>query len=317
MRLARLFLLAVIAAAGLCAVPSAAAEAPDGREREARALFDSAVERLRDGQFAEARDLLNQSLGLAPHAATAFNLGVAYRGTGESLRARDTLKQLLAGAYGPLEPARRAEVTDLLAAVQAEIGVVQVEASGAPSIQIRVDGRHVGDVSDGARFTWQTDAGERVVTASAADRIPIERRVRVERGRRVRVSFALEPTPEARVGHVVVVATDARDTVEIVGVARARGRLERDVPPGRYTVRLVAEDGTREALIAVRPRSTVRYQFDAARDRSLWQSPVFWASAAGVVAATAVSVVLLSAPRREDPVRDREFGVVQALRVGP
>jgi hypothetical protein len=137
--------------------------------------------------------------------------------------------------------------------------------------------------------------------------------VRVERGKRARVEFTLFPTREARVGRIVLIAPDSADLVEIQGYPPAKGRIERDVPPGRYQVRLFGVGGTREATVTVRARSVVRHQFDSAKSSTLWQSPVFWASAAGAVAAVTVGVILLVGPPREDPVEDPEFGVVEAL----
>ena len=307
----RLLALFFALAALLHPAPLFAADAE--RESEARALFERAAERLRAGQFAEARDLLNQSLALAAKPATAFNLSVAYRGTGESMRAAELLRKLRGGDFGQLEASQRQEVLGLLRAVEAEIGTLEVEARGAPDIQIRIDGRHVGNVSEGARGAFKSDAGERLVTASATDRVTAERRVRVQRGKRLRISFALHATPEARFGTIVLVAPRSGDTLEIIGVAQARGRLERDVKPGRYRVRLGGDHGTRETTLSVRARSVVRYEFDEVRETNLWKSPIFWASAAGAVAAVTVGVILVVGRPRDDPVRDREFGVVEAL----
>jgi len=285
------------------------------REQDARTLFDRAVSSLRQGQFAEARDLLSQSLVLAERPATAFNLGVAYRGTGESLRAIETLQALLAGRYGKLDADQKSDVEALLRAVEIEVSSIEVSARGAAKVEVRIDGRKVGDLSDGESRVFRVDGGERLVSAFAPDYVPYERRVHVERGKRLRVAFALTPTREARVGHLVVMAPNPTDTLEIQGYPAARGRIERDVPPGRYRVKLTGEDGTREVTLNVRARSIMRHQFGAPRSRTtIWQSPVFWASAAGAVAAVTVGVLLLVGPPHEEPVSDPEFGVTEALR---
>ena len=227
------------------------------RERDARVLFERAVKSLREGQFAEARDLLNQSLVLEERPATAFNLGVAYRGTGESMRAIDVLRDLVAERYGKLEPAQRHEVSALIRAIETEVANVEISAQGADKIQIRIDGRHVGDLASGESRTFRADGGERLVSASATDHITVEKRLRLPRGKRVRVAFTLRPTQEARVGRIVLIAPNPRDLLEIRGYPPANGRLERDVPPGRYTVRLAGEHGTREATLT-RPRAVGR-----------------------------------------------------------
>ena len=287
------------------------------RRQEARALFDDAVRRLRAGHFAEARDLLNQSLVLAPNPAAGFNLGVAYRGAGESIRATEVLEGLLEGRYGQLGDAQRREVTELLRATRAEIGTLSIEARGAPVAQVRVDGRLVGDAHEGQPLEVRVDPGERLVVASATDREASEHRAHVRRGGRARVVLVLRPTMEARVGTLIVEAARPDHEIEIVGVARARGRLERTVEPRRYVIRVRSADGERESAVVVRPRSTVRYQFDDPESEGALASPVFWIAAVGVVAAVTASAVLLVGPPREDPVSDPEFGIVEALRARP
>jgi hypothetical protein len=256
---------------------------------------------------------LNQSLALAPNPAAAFNLGVAYRGTGETQRAASVLASLLAGKYGQINAERRAEVSALHAAVSAEVGTLIIETRGAPAAEVRIDGRSVDSPRAGERVVVRVDPGERLVTVSAEDRIAVERRVRVGRGARLTLSFALQPTPQARVGGISVESSDERAELEIVGVARGRGQLERSVRPGTYRVRLLGPGARREATVVVRARSTVRYRFGETDSKTLWQSPVFWVAAASVTAAATVGAVLLLQPGREDPVRDPEFGVVQAL----
>ena len=126
-------LLAVLFALLALLAPAPLFAADAGRESEARALFERAAERLRAGQFAEARDLLNQSLALASKPATAFNLSVAYRGTGESMRAAELLRRLRGGELGELEPEQRKEVLALLRAVEAEIGTLEVRRAAPPT----------------------------------------------------------------------------------------------------------------------------------------------------------------------------------------
>ncbi len=308
-----LLILLVISSVVLGAPPAAAA-GDEKRERDARVLFERAVRSLREGQFAEARDLLNQSLVLEERPATAFNLGVAYRGTGESLRAIDVLRDLLAERHGKLEAGQRREVSALIREIEREVANVVITAQGADAIQIRIDGRHVGDLTSGETKSFRADGGDRLISASAVDHVTVEKRVRLPRGKRTKASFTLYPTREARVGRIVLIAPDPQDLLEIRGYPPAKGRLERDVPPGRYYVRLLSDQGSREATLTVRARSVVRHEFDSAKSGTIWQSPAFWASTAGAVAAVTVGVILLVGPGREDPIEDPEFGVVEALR---
>jgi hypothetical protein len=85
------------------------------------------------------------------------------------------------------------------------------------------------------------------------------------------------------------------------------------VPPGDYRVRVAAPEGSRETRLTVRPRSTVRYQFEAPSS-SIFESPIFWASTAGVVAAVTIGIVLVVLPSDKEPVGDPVYGIVEALR---
>jgi hypothetical protein len=309
-------LLPLLLAALACAPCAASAQ----RERDrARRLFETAVEQLHAGRFAEARDLLNQSLAIAPNPGTAFNLVVAYRGTGELLRAESLLDGLLRGEHGPLAGEQRREVDRMLAATRADIGTLAIEASGADEIELRIDGSVAGRSRDGASLEVRVDPGERVLVASAVDRETVERRIRVARGSRVAVSVALHPTPEALVGTLVLEAADPSHDVEIVGVARAPGRLARALPPGEYQVRLRSAAGVRESAVTVEARSRTRLRLEEARGGSVLEEPAFWLTGAGVLVAAAIGIAVAVAigPPREAPVQDPEFGVVIALWAGP
>jgi hypothetical protein len=196
----RVPLVCVLACASLASGIARADESPPGAtaESEARALFDRAIGELKAGHFAVARDLLERSAALADNQATLFNLGVACRGTGETLRAAQVFEALLSGEHGALSEQQRREVQRLLSEVRAEIGRLSVTASGAPEIELRIDGRHVGDLSDGDRASFPVDPGERVVSATAAEYLPGEQRVRVERGGRLDLAFELQPRERER-----------------------------------------------------------------------------------------------------------------------
>lgn len=308
--------------AASCLVVAALAPAPASGQASAaraRALFERASDELRAGRFAEARDLLNQSLALAPNPGTAFNLGVAYRGTGEALRAEAMLRSLLAGEHGSLDAGQRREVQRLLAETQAEIGTLVVRASGAERIELRLDGRLAGHVGDGESLEIRVDPGERIVLASAPDRETHEARARVRRGGREEIAIALTPTPEARVGTLVLEAADPDHEVEIVGVARATGRLQRTLEPGEYRVRVISGEARRETVVLVEPRSTTRFRLESPSGGSLLDEPALWITAGAllVAGAIAVGVGVAIGPPREQPVSDPEFGVVVALWEGP
>jgi tetratricopeptide (TPR) repeat protein len=167
---------------------------------EARALFESADAALDEGRFAAARDLLRRSIALHPHRATAFNLAVALRGTGEVSESIEVFEQLLAGGFGELEAERRDEVGRLLEQVRAEVARLSVRACGAPEIDIRLDGAPALTLPDCGRATLSVDPGAHIVRFDAVRAESIERRLVLERGERASLDVGLEllAEPEAR-----------------------------------------------------------------------------------------------------------------------
>ena len=167
---------------------------------EARALFDQAVPLLEARQFADAVDPLRRSLELFPNLPTAFNLGVALSHVGQTQAAIDLFESILDGTYGALSDTQRADTSAMRRQARADLATLRVRASGAPAIRIDIDGQHVGDVVGGAELTWQIDAGEHLIGASADGFVPIEETVTLRRGQRRRVTLALGETTELSTG---------------------------------------------------------------------------------------------------------------------
>ncbi len=282
--------------------------AQTSQEHDARQRFVEAVEELRVGRFPEAREMLQRLLASAPNPAIAFNLAVAYRGTGELLRAEEVLSALLAEQYGEMRAEQRAEVRSDLRRVRSEIGALAVQIQGAEG-ELRVDGRLA------AERTVRVDPGEHVLVVSAEDFETVERRVRVRPGERLAISIELQPTEASRVGTIVLEAANPSHELEIVGVARGVGRLEHAVAPGQYVARVRAGAASHETTIRVRARSQTRYVFDEP-GRSIVDEPAFWIVGAVLLAAagaTALGVGLSQDPSLTPPVTSPPFGVVIAL----
>jgi len=302
-------LLGVAELGALGAAPRARADEPN--PERARALFGRATQALQAGRFAEARDLLRQSLALFPMAATAFNLAVALRGTGETLEATALFERLLGGEHGALTADRRAEIAELLRATRSEIATLRVEVEGARRVDVRVDGELVGTIDDGGRLRRRVDAGRHVVLASAEGMVTIEERVSVERGRVARVALRMQPRPDA-IGTLSLAAADGESDVEIVGVARAAGRLERRLVAGEYTVRVSNAHGRREQRVIVHAGRAIRWTLEPP-EAALGPWPWVAIGAAVVVGATAVTVLVATGSDAE-PVVDPVFGLVETLR---
>ena len=282
-------------------------------EQEARELFQEANAALETGRFAEARDLLRRSIELTPNPASAFNLAVALRGTGETIASVATFDRLLEGEYGRLSSAQRREAERLRHETRAEIAVLHISATGADAIELRVDGQRVGTAAAGEVVEHRVDPGTRVVTASAPRRETAERRVDLPRGGSLRVAFELEPTADALVGTLVVEAVHPDDVLEIVGVGRGTDVLRRELEPGSYTVIADGPAGRRESTVDLEAGTTLRVRLEPA-DTGIFESPFLWLSAGLLVAAALTAAILLLDDREQAPTRDPVYGLVVTLR---
>jgi hypothetical protein len=281
---------------------------------DAQSLFERGKDAMSVGRFSEAERLFRQSVELVPKASAAFNLAVARRGMGKPKEARETLVELLAGRYGPLPEDRRIQAEELARETASEISTVVIEMKGSPSAEVRVDGTRAGDLLDGGTLTAAVNPGEHVVALAAKLRDAVEQSVVVAPGKAVRIALTLSLSRAARRANLVLVAELASDEVEIVGVARARGRLERKLDPGRYRVQVTSSHGTKASTIELEAATNHRVVLESPR-ASLLASPWLWAASA-VVVAGAVSGYLLLRDQEREPVQDPVFGVTETLRTG-
>jgi hypothetical protein len=299
----------------LCSCLVGLAPFPARAQTSARDLFERAVAALEQGQFADARDLFAASLATAPTAAAAFNLAVACRGTGETVRAAGVLEALIAGSYGDISEARRGDATSLLDEVRAELGwlVITVSNDGVEPV-VRVDGR--GLEGHAGRFQTPIDAGERVVLVTAGGFVDEERRIQIARGQRFELALSLEPRPESLVGQLSLEAPSVDLLVEIVGIARGVGALQRELPAGEYAVRVSRGAVTREARVRVEGGGSTRFRFeDPTAGLDLVREPAFWTTLGIVLVGGAVGIALgvVYGQPVLAPISDPEFGVITAL----
>ncbi|AKF03759.1 tetratricopeptide repeat protein [Sandaracinus amylolyticus] len=288
----------------------------DATIARARELFELGHGAMDQGRFELAIEHLSASLAIAARPATAFDLAIALRGAGHPTHAVEILDGLLAGSYGALRSAQRDEVVRLRAATAADVAHVRIRVAPQGEIELRIDGLRVDDIAPGAWIERALDPGRHAITASAPARVPAERVVVLERGGHAEIE--LELAPELRPGTLAVEGTAPELQVEIVGIARGRGRVAAEIPPGAYVVRATGAGGASETRIEVPSGRTVRLRVSG-RDVSIAEEPWFWvALVGGVVAlggAAAATAVALDPPLT-DAIADPVFGVTVAL-TGP
>lgn len=292
-------------------VPEEAPEA--GVLERARELFVAGSAAMDQGRFELAIERFEASLATAARPATAYNLAIALRGAGHPTRATEILRGLLAGDYGALRDVQRAEAETLRSAAAADVARVRIRLAAVDEVELRIDGLRIEDAVPGAWIERPLDPGRHAITATAPARVPAERVVVLERGGRAELELDL--APELRPGTLAVVGSEPELQVEIVGIARGRGQVAAEIPPGEYVVRATGGGGASETRIEVPSGRTVRLQVSG-RDGSITDEPWLWIALAGGVLAlggAAVGIGLAVDPLLTDPVADPVFGVTVAL----
>ncbi len=302
----------LLAAAFVLNASVAFADATAEERDRAKELFEQGKAAMSVGRFAQAEDNFSQSLRLVPKASAAFNLAVAFRGTGKPKEASEVLARLVKGDYGQVPREMRSQARQLAAEARRDIATLSVVQKGAPRAEVRIDGSPVGTALQGKLLSVQVNPGERLLSVSAPLRKPWESRVTVAAGKARRVTATLALSRAARMSTLELLAKDGRGSLEILGVARGRGRIIKKLDPGKYRVRLRSPEGDRDTTVVLRPATRHRVELEPERG-GLAESPWFWTAAGTVVVGAAIGGYLLLRNPNEDPVRDPEFSVVETL----
>ncbi len=106
---------------------------------------------------------------------------------------------------------------------------------------------------------------------------------------------------------MILECSDASATITVEGKGTGAGRLERDLPPGEYTVRVHSSAGERKVRLAVPSGRTIKLVLDPPTT-SLAQRPWFWVGAGVLVAGGVTGAILATRPRRGDAVTDAFWG---------
>ncbi len=285
------------------------AQASEADLAKAKKLFDQALEAIHGGRFAEAEKELRASLDIAPRAATAFNLAIAQRGTGDAIDALALFDKLDDGAFGALDAAKREQLATLRTEVAADIATVTIHATGAGSIELRLDGEIIATVADGETTKHRLNPGAHRLVATAADHETFEKAVDVARGQTFSVDVALRPAADRRPGHVLLECSEKGATIVIDGHGSAIGHLERDLAPGEYTVRVRSSSDERTVRLAVPAGRTIKLELDPP-SKSIVQRPWFWiVTGVLVTGGAATAAVLATRPHKTEPVSDKFWGV--------
>lgn len=307
---------ALIVLVACCGVAHAAPkQAAPVQAEEAKQLFERGMAALDAGKFALARDAFGASLALQRTRATAFNLAVALRGTGEVRAAVRLLREIEAGAYGALDAERTRQVASLAQELEATLATLSIRVSGAPWAEVRVNGELVaGKVQELTQpLGYVVDPGQVVVTAAAPGMKSVEVRPTLRPAERREVQLRLEPAVDEPGLLIVRTRDDTEITVE--GVGSGKGQLQHKLPPDWYRVRLHNEHGEALSRVQVRGSQTTLLELPAPTP-PLLKRPWFWLATGTVLAAAGVATYLWLS-RAPEPTSDPVFGTVYLLRTPP
>lgn len=289
-------------------LPAAVRAQDQAAPRTVQSLFEDGTDAIREGRFADARDLLREAHDRARRVGTAFNLAVALRGTGEVVACTELFDALLALEFGELPDATRAQVVPLRAECAALRARLTVRVEGPQRAELSIDGRPVGEVVADADPARWLDPGTYVLTLRAPGREERTRSVTMARGEARTEAFEL-PFDSA-LARLTVNARPTDSEVEIEGVGRGASPFQRALEPGSYTVRLLLDgEAATEALVALEAGEDHTLLLDATQ--SLLDDPLFWTIGAillaGVAAAAIATPLLLIPPTVAPPVGNAFF----------
>jgi hypothetical protein len=186
---------ALILVVALTALSPSAVTAQEGDEATARALFEEAKERIRAGELAAARDLLERSLELSPNPASAFNLAVVLRAMGRAVEAGDYLEALSGGRFGELTAREEAEIERLSSQVDEEVARIVLTTEAVGAVRASIDGDGVGVIDPSTEATRRVDPGDHVVEAWTEDGRHFREELSVVRGDYRTIALAFPDAP--------------------------------------------------------------------------------------------------------------------------
>lgn len=183
-------IVAAVLALGMASVTSLSfAQQPDqAKVNEARDRYERGLKLYEDGAYDAARIELERAYELAPTYKLLYNIGIVRAQLSDFVGAVKNLERFLAEGGENVPPARRAEVTKLLAELRPRIARVNVTTNVAGS-DIFVDDTPVGKAPLSQPI--EVNPGKRKISASKSGWIPASKSIDVGGSERANVSLEL------------------------------------------------------------------------------------------------------------------------------
>jgi hypothetical protein len=165
------------------------AKSADAKKKEAHRHYQRAIDLSHGGLYESAIEELKRAYEISPHFAVLYNLGQAYVALGKPVEAADAFQRYLDEGGAQVAAARRDEVQAAIAAQQASIATVAVDADVAGAM-IAVDGVDVGRAPLAAPV--RAAAGTHEIAAALDGYRRAAQSITVAGQQQARVSFRME-----------------------------------------------------------------------------------------------------------------------------
>ena len=282
----------------VCVVPVRSAADSDQPQAEvveaskkAKLLFERARSAIDEGRFSEARDALRESLAEFPRPSTGYNLAISLRGTGEITEALKTLGTLTAGTYGAMTQAQQAQARELTEELRREVAMLRVRLIAPASASASINGGDKREIHHDTAIDVMLDPTRHRLRVSAPGHIDFESTVRLYAGDRRTIEVSLKRSAAT----LEVWSSNPEHEVQILGEAKGKGRVRRQLEPGAYTISVF--DGSRRATRTVKlePGAAFRAQMELP-PKPLYKQVWFWAGIGLGAAAIGTGAYFLARP---------------------
>jgi tetratricopeptide (TPR) repeat protein len=176
----------------LCSLLARPAFAATENEQAAQAAFDEALKLMKSKRYAEACAHLARSQELDPAMGTQFRLAECYEKLGRYASAYDQYMSVADAAKADKQIQRESVARTRASTIETKVARLTIDISSSvaslPGVEIRRDGLVVSKASWGQAVT--IDLGDHVVTVSAPNRLPFERKFWADASAKLVVSVA-------------------------------------------------------------------------------------------------------------------------------
>ncbi len=208
----------------------------DEATKRATPHFQRGVKLYRDGNFTGALAEFEEAYRIKPGASSLRNVALSLKELFRYAEAAAALERMLDNHGAELDGPSRKKVRATITELQALVGSARLSIAPAGA-RVKLDGRAVNAVDLAKPI--RLNVGEHTLVVEAEGFAPDSRTFRIAGGQK---DVPVEVELRAVTGLVVVKAAHENDAIAVDGQAKAFGKWQGRVPPGRHFVQ-VYRDG--------------------------------------------------------------------------